>query len=81
MCSLDGRSGTNKGALTQRILWNERRNMRNRGPSQAATLKNENEQAWMDHWSECARATRGLRMPSRRLMARPREIDCEAIGG
>jgi hypothetical protein len=46
MYSLDGRSGNNKGGLTQRILWNERRNMRNGGPSQAATLEKENEQAW-----------------------------------
>jgi hypothetical protein len=50
MCSLDGRSGTNKGGLTHRILWNERENTRNGGLSQVASLEKENEQAWPDHW-------------------------------
>jgi hypothetical protein len=48
--SLDGRSGTNKGGLTQEILWIKRKTKRTRGaPNQAATLERENEQAWKDH--------------------------------
>ena len=62
MCSLDGRSGTNKGGLTQRILWNERKNMRSGGPSQAATLEKENEQGRKDHWHESVYAATGIRL-------------------
>ncbi len=54
MCSLDGRSGTNKGGLTPGWLL-IRRNVRSGGPSQAALLERENEQAWTSsipnaHW-------------------------------
>ncbi len=54
MCSLDGRSGTNRGGLTPGWLL-IRRNVRSEAPNQADPLERENEQAWIfsipnAHW-------------------------------